>query len=127
MNAAGLVAVGIGAVLGAWTRWGLGVALNTVVPNLPLGTLAANLIGGYLIGVAVELVLQLALVSAEWRLFIITGLLGSLTTFSTFSVEAVELLSLQRYGWALLHVGSHLAGSLLATLLGIFTVRWFLA
>lgn len=127
MNAAGFVAVGIGAVLGAWTRWGLGVALNTVVPNLPLGTLAANLIGGYLVGVAVELVLQLALVSAEWRLFIITGFLGSLTTFSTFSVEAVELLSLQRYGWALLHVGSHLAGSLLATLLGIFTVRWFLA
>ena len=127
MNAAGFVAVGIGAVLGAWTRWGLGVALNTVVPNLPLGTLAANLIGGFLVGVAVELVLQLALVSAEWRLFIITGFLGSLTTFSTFSVEAVELLSLQRYGWALLHVGSHLAGSLLATLLGIFTVRWFLA
>jgi len=126
MNAAGVVAVGIGAVLGAWTRWGLSVALNTFVPNLPLGTLAANLIGGYLVGVAVELVLQLALVSAEWRLFIITGFLGSLTTFSTFSVEAVELLSLQRYGWALLHVGSHLAGSLLATLLGIFTVRWFL-
>jgi len=126
MNAAGFVAVGIGAVLGAWTRWGLSVALNTVVPNLPLGTLAANLIGGFLVGVAVELVLQLALVSAEWRLFIITGFLGSLTTFSTFSVEAVELLSLQRYGWALLHVGSHLAGSLLATLLGIFTVRWFL-
>jgi CrcB protein len=110
-------------MLGAWMRWGLGVALNTVVPNLPLGTLAANLIGGYLIGIAVESVLQLHLVSAEWRLFIITGFLGSLTTFSTFSIEAVELLSMQRYGWAVLHIGSHFAGSLAMTVLGIYTVR----
>jgi CrcB protein len=101
----------------------LGVAFNAVVPNLPLGTLAANLIGGYLIGIAVELVLQLSLVSAEWRLFIITGFLGSLTTFSTFSIEAVELLSMQRYGWAALHIGSHFAGSLVMTVLGIYTVR----
>lgn len=110
-------------MFGAWTRWGLGVALNTLLPTLPLGTLAANLIGGYLIGIAVELVLQLQLVSAEWRLFIITGFLGSLTTFSTFSIEAVELMSAQRYGWAMLHVGSHLAGSLVMTVLGIATVR----
>lgn len=123
MNAAGFVAVGVGAMLGAWMRWGLGVALNTVVPNLPLGTLAANLIGGYLVGIAVESVLQLHLVSAEWRLFIITGFLGSLTTFSTFSIEAVELLSMQRYGWAVLHIGSHFAGSLAMTVLGIYTVR----
>lgn len=123
MNAAGFVAVGVGAMLGAWSRWGLSVALNTVVPNLPLGTLASNLIGGYLVGIAVELVLQFALVSAEWRLFIITGFLGSLTTFSTFSIEAVELLAMQRYGWAILHVGSHLAGSLAMTVLGIYTVR----
>lgn len=127
MNAAGFVAVGIGAMLGAWLRWGLSLALNTVMPMLPLGTLAANLIGSYLIGVAVELVLQLALVSAEWRLFVITGFLGGLTTFSTFSIEAVELISLQRYGWAALHVGSHLAGSLLMTVLGIFTVRAVIA
>jgi CrcB protein len=127
VNAAGFLAVGVGAMLGAWTRWGLAVALNAIVPTLPLGTLVANLVGGFLIGIAVELVLQLQLVSAEWRLFIITGFLGSLTTFSTFSIEAVELMSSQRYGWALLHVGSHLAGSLVMTVLGIGTVRWFAA
>jgi CrcB protein len=127
MNAAGWVAVGIGAMFGAWTRWGLGVALNTLMPALPLGTLAANLIGGYLVGIAVELIVQGALLSAEWRLFIITGFLGGLTTFSTFSVEAVELLQYQRYGWAVLHMGLHLVGSLAMTLLGMGTVRWLTA
>ena len=127
MNAAGFLAVGAGAALGAWLRWALSVALNAIVPTLPLGTLAANLIGGYLIGIAVECVLQLHLVSAEWRLFIITGFLGGLTTFSTFSAEAVELMAQQRYGWALAHIGSHLAGSLLMTFAGIWTVRWIVA
>jgi len=124
MGVAGFAAVGVGAMLGAWLRWWLGIALNTVVPNLPLGTLLANLIGGYIVGVAVEFFLQHALLPAEWRLFVITGFLGSLTTFSTFSAEAVQLLALQRYGWAMLHVGSHLAGSLVMTVLGFYTVRW---
>lgn len=124
MWATGFLAVGAGAVLGAWMRWGLGIALNAVVPNLPLGTLTANLVGGYIVGVAVEFFLQHASVPAEWRLFVITGFLGSLTTFSTFSAEAVELLALQRYGWAMLHVGLHLAGSLVMTVLGLYTVRW---
>ena len=127
MLASGLIAVAAGAVLGAWARWGLGIALNAIVPNLPLGTLAANLVGGYIIGVSVEFFLQHASVPAEWRLFVITGFLGSLTTFSTFSAEAVELLALQRYGWAMLHIGSHLAGSLVMTVLGLQTVRWLSA
>ena len=121
---AGLVAVAVGAVLGAWARWGLSAALNAVVPTLPLGTLAANLIGGYLIGVSLEFFLQHALLPAEWRLFVITGFLGSLTTYSTFSGEALQLLMTQRYGWAVLHIGAHLAGSLAMTLLGLYTMRW---
>lgn len=110
-------------MLGAWTRWGLGAALNAVLPSLPLGTLVANLAGGFLIGVAIEFFMQHALIAPEWRLFIITGFLGSLTTFSTFSAEAVELLSGNQYGWGVLLIGSHLAGSLLMTLLGMFVVR----
>ena len=127
MNAAGFLAVGAGAALGAWLRWALSVAFNTIVPTLPLGTLAANLIGGYLIGIAVECVLQLHLVSVEWRLFIITGFLGGLTTFSTFSAEAMELFLHQRYGWAMAHILSHLAGSLIMTFAGIWTVRMMVA
>lgn len=123
MNASGFLAVGVGAMLGAWTRWGLGAALNAVLPSLPLGTLVANLAGGFLIGVAVEFFLHHVLIAPEWRLFIITGFLGSLTTFSTFSAEAVELLSTNQHGWAVLLIGSHLAGSLLMTLLGMFAAR----
>ena len=123
MNGAGFVAVGLGAALGAWLRWGLSVALNHVTPNLPLGTLLSNLVGGYLIGIAVEIVMHHSLLTPEWRLFIITGFLGGLTTFSTFSAEAVGLLSRQQYAWALGLILAHLAGSLLMTALGIATVR----
>lgn len=123
MNAAGFVAVGMGAALGAWLRWGLGVLLNPLFPTLPLGTLAANLAGGYLVGIAVEIFVQHAGIPPEVRLLIITGFLGSLTTFSTFSAEAVTLLARQQYGWALALIGTHLAGSLLMTVLGILTVK----
>ena len=122
MSAMGFAAVGIGAALGAWLRWMLGIALNAWVPSLPMGTLAANLIGGYFIGVAVAAFDQVSGLPPEWRLFVITGLLGGLTTFSTFSAESVALLSAGRYGWALLHTTLHLAGSVAMTILGFQTV-----
>ena len=123
MGGSGFIAVGVGAALGAWLRWWLGVALNTLNPNLPYGTLAANLIGGYLIGIAVEYFSQQVALPIEIRLFAITGFLGGLTTFSSFSAEAVGLLMESRYAWAFLLISSHLIGSIAMTLLGIFTVR----
>ena len=123
MTGGGFIAVGVGAALGAWLRWWLGVALNAVTPNLPLGTLAANLIGGYLVGVAVEYFSQQGAIPVEMRLFVITGFLGGLTTFSSFSAEAVGLLMESRYAWAFLLISSHLIGSIVMTVLGIFTVR----
>ena len=123
MGGSGFLAVGVGAALGAWLRWWLGIALNAVTPNLPLGTLAANLIGGYLVGVAVEYFSQQGAIPVEMRLFVITGFLGGLTTFSSFSAEAVGLLMESRYAWAFLLISSHLIGSIVLTVLGIFTVR----
>jgi CrcB protein len=123
MTAAGFLAVGTGAALGAWLRWILGVLFNPVFPAVPLGTLAANLVGGYLIGVCVEWLGLHADLPPEVRLFAVTGFLGGLTTFSTFSSEAVGLLARGQSGWALAHVGAHLAGSLVFTFLGIQTVR----
>ena len=117
------MAVGIGAASGAWLRWWLGLILNPLVPTLPLGTLAANLVGGYLVGVAMGLLTQYASLPAEARLFIMTGFLGGLTTFSTFSAEAVTLLSRQQYGWVAAHISLHLLGSLAMTGLGILTVN----
>lgn len=118
------IAVGGGAAIGAWLRWWLGATLNSVFPTLPLGTLAANLVGGYLIGVAVEFFLHHSSFPGELRLFVITGVLGGLTTFSTFSAEAVHLLTRTQYAWALAHVAFHLLGSLGMTVLGIITMRW---
>ncbi len=119
----GFLAVGVGAAVGAWVRWGLGIALNTVLPNLPLGTLAANLLGGYLIGIAVEFFAQHAELPVELRLLIITGFLGGMTTFSSFSAEAVGLLNAARYGWMALLISTHVIGSILMTVLGVLTLR----
>ncbi len=125
MTALGALAVGVGAALGAWLRWALGIALNLLVPELPLGTLAANLVGGYLIGIAVGVFAEFAGLAPEWRLLVITGFLGGLTTFSTFSAESVQLLAAGRYGWAVAHTGLHLAGSLIMTWLGLQTVAYW--
>src|SRR3977135_3677142 len=118
MTASAVAAVGIGAALGAWLRWGLSVAMNALVPALAVGPLAANRIGGYLVGVAVAIFEQYGGLAPELRLFVITGFLGGLTTYSTFSAESVSLLTTGRYGWALAHTPAHLAGSHLVTGLG---------
>jgi CrcB protein len=119
-----LAAVGVGAVLGAWLRWGLGAWLNPVLPDLPLGTLAANAVGGLLIGVAIQLFADHPGIPPEMRLFVITGFLGALTTFSTFSAEAVALLARAQWTWAAAHIGSHLVASIALTIAGMYAVRW---
>jgi CrcB protein len=119
----GLVAVGFGAALGAWLRWGLSAWLNPRAPHFPLGTLAANLIGGYLVGFAVAFFAARHDLSPDVRLFAITGFLGGLTTFSTFSAEVIQLLLAGEYwnggGLAI----AHLCGSLALTVAGIATFR----
>ncbi len=119
MSIVPILAVFTGAGLGALLRWGLGSWLNPVFPPIPLGTLAANLTGGLLIGLASAYFTHNAGVPPEWRLLVITGFLGGLTTFSTFSAEVVALIGRQQYPWALATAGAHLAGSLLLTALGI--------
>ena len=118
IGVAGFAAIAAGAVLGAWLRFALGALLNRVVETLPLGTLVANLLGGLLIGAAVAWLARHPELSPLWRLFAVTGFLGALTTFSTFSAESLELLQRGSFGWALLHTGLHLFGSLAAAAIG---------
>ncbi len=117
------LAIGIGAALGAWLRWGLGLVLNPLFPTVPLGTLAANLLGGYLVGAAVTVFHINADLPPEVKLFVITGFLGGLTTFSTFSAEVVALIQRDEYAWAFGAAALHLFGSLLLTGLGILTIQ----
>jgi CrcB protein len=120
-----VAAICIGASLGALARWGLGLWLNPGAV-LPLGTLAANLIGGYLVGVCVAVFQALPHLDPVWRLALVTGFLGALTTFSSFSAEVVGMLGQQRYALALGTAGLHLFGSLLLTVAGIRTASTFL-
>jgi fluoride exporter len=118
------VAIGLGAACGAWLRWGLGLWLNPVFSELPIGTLTANLLGGYLIGFSIAFFMQHPGLSPEWRLLVITGFLGGLTTFSTFSAETVTLLMRGQYAWGAGIIAAHLGGSLMMTLLGIQTFKY---
>jgi CrcB protein len=120
---AGILAVGGGAAAGAWLRWGLGIVLNPVFPTLPLGTLAANLAGGLLMGVAMEIITRHAVLPLEVQLLVTTGFLGGLTTFSTFSAEIVTLLLRREYLWGAIAITAHVFGSIAATIVGILLAR----
>ncbi len=117
------LAVGLGAALGAWLRWGLALWLGGVHGKLNIGTLLANLGGGYLVGIALGFFAASPHVAPEWRLFAITGILGGLTTFSTFSGESVLMLQRGDYGWALAHSALHLFGSIAFCVAGFATWR----
>jgi fluoride exporter len=119
-----ITAISLGASLGALLRWWLGTTLNPHFPAVPPGTLAANLIGGYVVGVAVAAFATYPVLAPEWRLFVITGFCGGLTTFSTFSAEVVALMQQGRAAWALGAAAVHLLGSVIMTFAGIGTVVW---
>ena len=122
-----LASIAVGATLGAWLRWGFSLWLNARLPMLPLGTLAANLVGAYLIGMAVGFFNDWPHLSPEWRLLAITGFLGGLTTFSTFSAEAMVLLQQRDYLAVMLHAGMQLLGSVALCIAGLATWRWLSA
>lgn len=119
-----VLAISLGAALGAVLRWVLGTKLNNLFPSLPPGTLTANLIGGYVIGFAIAYFAQAPELAPEWRLMIVTGFCGGLTTFSTFSAEVVTLLQQERIGMVATAIATHVSGSLLMTALGLASWQW---
>ncbi|MFK2891509.1 fluoride efflux transporter CrcB [Dyella flagellata] len=123
MTWSGFLAVGIGGALGCWMRWILGVLFNPIFPTVPLGTLAANLSGGLMMGCMLGIIEHFQALPPEVRLFAMTGFLGGLTTFSTFAAEADTLLLRGQMLWFCIHIAVHLIGSLAMTILGIFLTR----
>ncbi|MEE3912486.1 fluoride efflux transporter CrcB [Pseudomonas viridiflava] len=118
-----LFVIAIGASLGAWLRWLLGVKLNALFPTIPPGTVVANMVGGYIIGFAIAFLAASPSLSPEWRLLIITGFCGGLTTFSTFSAETVVLIQEGRLFWALGSILLHVFGSLAMTAAGLLSYQ----
>ncbi len=123
MNMSGFLAVGAGGAMGCWLRWGLGALFNPIFPTLPLGTLAANLTGGLLMGGLLVVFDHVQTLPPVLRLLLLTGFLGGLTTFSTFSAESTHLLLGQRYLWFAGHMTLHVIGALGATTLGLVLAR----
>ena len=119
-----ILAISVGSVAGGLLRWFLSLKLNVIAFTIPLGTLVANLIAGYIIGFAIAFFNHSTL-SSEWRLLIITGFCGGLSTFSTFSAEIVNFLQEGRFGWGLTTIAIHVAGSVLMTFLGVLTYQYF--
>jgi CrcB protein len=122
-----IVAIAVGSVVGGLLRWTLSLQLNSLFPSIPPGTLTANLLGGYIVGVAVAYFASTPDIAPEWRLLIITGFCGGLTTFSTFSAEVVTLMQQGRLLWAIAEIGVHLSGSLVMTLAGMLSWQWLRA
>ena len=119
-----IVAISIGASCGALLRWWFGMRLNAAFPTIPMGTLASNLVGGYVIGVAIAFFASFSAVAPEWRLFVMTGFCGGLTTFSTFSAELAILLQQGRALWTVAAIMAHVGGSVLMTFAGMATIAW---
>lgn len=118
-----LIVIAIGASVGAWLRWLLGIKLNALFPTIPPGTVVANMVGGYLIGLTIAFLAASPSLSPEWRLLIITGFCGGLTTFSTFSAETVTLIQEGKLLWALGSISLHVVGSLTMTTAGLISYQ----
>lgn len=121
-----LLSIALGAVFGAWLRWWVGLKLNPLFMNIPLGTVLVNLLGGFIIGFAVAYFSSSQL-NPNVKLLVITGFCGALTTFSTFSIEMVELIQHGKWGYAFLLMSIHVIGSVLCTILGLLCYQWISA